>query len=95
MKKEVNFSDALVLNDELCRIPGNKKGLKWSGINAHGWFSYEIKCKPNALNKIKILFGSTANTLDVKISIDGVLYEVHECIDNKKWIDIDYVERKK
>ncbi len=93
LKKEVNFSDTLIYENELCRIPGNIKGLKWSGINAHGWFSYEIKVKPNSENEIKVLCGSTNGKLDAKITIDGVETEIHEEIAGKKSLTFNYLEQ--
>ena len=69
------------------------KGLKWSGINAHGWFSYEIKCKPNCENVIKVLFGSINRKLDAKITIDGIEKEIHEEIAGKKWLTFNYIEK--
>lgn len=93
LKKEVNFSDTLIYENELCRIPGNIKGLKWSGINVHGWFSYEIKVKPNSENVIKVLVGSINGKLDAKITIDGVEKVVHEEISSKKWLVFNYLEK--
>ena len=93
LKKEVNFSDTLIYENELCRIPGNIKGLKWSGINAHGWFSYEIKVKPNCENTVNVLCGSVSGKLDVKITIDGVEKEIHEEIFGKKWLTFNYLEK--
>ena len=93
LKKEVNFSDTLIYENELCRIPGNIKGLKWSGINAHGWFSYEIKVKPNCENTVNVLCGSVNGKLDVKITIDGVETEIREEIFGKKWLTFNYLEK--
>lgn len=92
LKKEVNFSDTAIINNQLCRMTGNIKGLKWSGINAHGWFSYEINVKPNTENKIRVLFGSVSDKLDVKITINGIAKEIHENISNQKWVTFDYLE---
>ena len=93
LKKEVNFSDTLIYEKELCRIPGNIKGLKWSGINAHGWFSYEIRVKPNSKNVIKVLCGSVNGKLDAKITIDGNEQEIREEISDKKWLTFNYLEK--
>ena len=94
LKKEVNFSDTLIVEDSLCRIPGNKKGLEWSAINAHGWFSYQIKCKPYAKNNVKVLCGSKSSFLDVNITIDGALQEIHQQINGKEWIAFNYIENQ-
>lgn len=93
LKKEVNFSDTLIIDNQLCRIPGNKKGLNWSGINAHGWFSYDIKCKPNSNNTIRVLLGSSNEKLDVKVTIDDVEQEIHEQIQGKKWFAFNYFDK--
>ena len=94
LKKEVNFSDTAIINNQLCRMTGNIKGLKWSAINAHGWFSYEINVKPNTENKIRVLFGSVSDKLDVKITINGIAKEIHENITNQKWITFAYLENQ-
>lgn len=93
LKKEVNFSDTLIFNNELCRIPGNINGLKWSGINAHGWFSYQVKCKPNSENTIRVLCDSVNGKLDAQITIDGVSKEIREEISGKKWFAFKHVEK--
>lgn len=90
LRKEVNFSDTVISSGNLCRITGNSRGMKWSTINAHGWFSYELKVKKNATNKIKVLIGSNAGELDVKITIDGNSKEIHEKIKERKWLTFDY-----
>lgn len=93
LKKEVNFSDTTIIDEQLCRMTGNLKGLKWSGINAHGWFSYEIRVKPNSENVISVLFGSADGILDVKITIDNLANELHEKISKKKWLMFNYFEK--
>ena len=45
LQKEVNFSDTYIFEDGVCRIPGTNRGKAWSMVNAHVWFSYEIKVK--------------------------------------------------
>lgn len=75
LQKEVNFSDTLINNGKLCRIPGNNKGVNWSRINAHGWFSYEIKIKPNEKNIIMLEVGSLGDYIDFKVAIEDERYE--------------------
>ena len=76
LKKEVNFSHTTVTDGELCRIPGSAmKG--WSTVNAHGWFSYEVKVRKNAENTILIDIGSPTDTLDAKITIGENSEELH------------------
>lgn len=69
LMKEVNFSDTILKEDTMFRIPGNRKGLEWSSINAHGWFSYEIAIKPDCENTIKVVVGSATGSLALKITI--------------------------
>lgn len=80
LQKEVNFSDTLVRDGALCRIPGNKRGMEWSSINAHGWFSYEVKVKPLAQNEIHIVMGSIGEMLEVRVIIGEKEYEIREKI---------------
>ena len=91
LKKEVNFSDTLLIDGKQCRIPGNKAGAEWSAINAHGWFSYELNVKKNAENAIIFDFGSLTDTLAVKITAGDKTYELNEEIIDGKTFEIrDY-----
>lgn len=92
LQKEVNFSDTLVHEGEICRIPGNNKGAKWSAINAHGWFSYILSIKPNAKNLIKITLGSVGKQLDISIIIGEDTHIIREHIDGKKEFSFSYTE---
>lgn len=78
LQKEVNFSDTLVLDGALCRIPGNKRGMKWSSINAHGWFSYQVKVKPLEENEIHVIIGSIGEMLEARVTIGEKEYEIRE-----------------
>ncbi len=78
LKKEVNFSDTMLIDGRLCRIPGNRKGATWSRINGHGWFSYEVKVKPNETNKLIIELGSLTEHLDAKITAGSQEFFVNE-----------------
>lgn len=69
LQKEVNFSDTLIRDGELVRIPGNRKGLEWSMITAHGWFSYEIRVIPERRNIITVEAGSNTDVLCMKVII--------------------------
>jgi len=90
LKKEVNFSDTLLRDGELCRIPGNARGAEWSMIKAHGWFSYEVKVKPNADNNITVKFSSFTDTLDVKLTIGETEYKISEPISGKREMTFNY-----
>lgn len=90
LQKEVNFSDTLLYDGETCRIAGNKSGLKWSSINAHGWFSYQLELKKNADNVIVFELGSASDTLCVQITIGDEKYLINEKITGKKNYEITY-----
>ena len=93
LKKEVNFSDTIFVDEELVRICGNRNGLAWSLINAHGWFSYEINVKENAENVIEIVCGTSGETLDLKITIGDKEVIFGEKIEGKKLITIPYAAK--
>lgn len=84
LMKEVNFSDTLLLDGKQCRIPGNQAGMKWSQINAHGWFSYEVKTIKGKDNQIALTFKSATDTLSVQITIGDQVYTVKEKLDGEK-----------
>ena len=71
LQKEVNFSDTYIFEDGVCRIPGTNRGKAWSTVNAHGWFSYEIKVKQNTENIIEIVAKGTNGRLDLSVEING------------------------
>ncbi len=78
LKKEVNFSDTMLIDGRLCRIPGNRRGAEWSQINGHGWFSYEVKIRPNAKNTLAVELGSLTDHLDVSISVFDKVFTLKE-----------------
>ena len=84
LQKEVNFSDTLVRQGSLCRIPGNKAGLNWSRINAHGWFSYELRLRPGVENRITVDLSSAGSDLDVKITLGQEEYEFRQPGDHRR-----------
>ncbi len=90
LQKEVNFSDTLIIDDELCRIPGNRKGMKWSTINAHGWFSYQVKVKKGQTNIFEIVARPNGDSLDLKITIGDKEIVKNEKIDGKIALSIPY-----
>lgn len=92
IQKEVNFSDTLMRGGEPFRIPGNMKGMQWSRITAHGWFSYEVKVTPNADNRIKLLIEGTNNQIDAKVTIGAQEYILSEAAEGKKEIELIYTE---
>ena len=78
LQKEVNFSDTMGSFGKLCRIPGNKKGMDWSSINAHGWFSYELNILPDYENKIAFCMDNVEGVLEVKITVGDNEFLIHE-----------------
>lgn len=92
LQKEVNFSDTLMQDGKLCRIPGSLRGMGWCSVNAHGWFSYEVTVEPNAKNVIRILMGSSGEQLDVSIDIGGQKHTIHETIEGSKEYVFGYYE---
>lgn len=85
LKKEVNFSDTILTdNGEICRIAGNRAGLKWSMINAHGWFSYLLNLRKDVENEIVFTFGSATDFLSAEITIGDEKHVIKEKIDGKK-----------
>lgn len=94
LQKEVNFSDTLVQNGALCRIPGSLRGMKWCSINAHGWFSYEVAVTPFAENHIEIKMGSSGEELDVCVTINGGENNIHDKADGAKVYRFRYAEKE-
>ena len=84
LMKEVNFSDTVFIGDDFCRIAGNRGGANWSRINSHGWFSYELKVKPNTENELVFNFASSTDTLRAYVNIDGEIYEINEKIEGRR-----------
>ena len=94
LQKEVNFSDTYVEEDTIFRIPGTYRGAGFSTVNTHGWFSYEIKVKPNTENKIKVALSSMGDSIDIKVNIDGTEYTVNEKADGMKEFEFTYTGDK-
>ena len=86
LQKEVNFSDTPVVNGRLCRIPGNRSGLKWSRINAHGWFSYQLRVRPGQENRITVSLSGAAGGVDVRITLGQQEYEFREAGNHRREI---------
>lgn len=94
LQKEVNFSDTLIWDGALCRIPGNHRGAEWSSINAHGWFSYEVQVKPHSQNMIDILVGSLNEELNVRIHVGEQEYTISEKSPKRRQYRFLHVENK-
>lgn len=92
LKKEVNFSDTGIDEHGLYRIAGSGKGKAWSTVNAHGWFSYEIKVQPHAINRIAITVGSDAQRLNFRLKTGGVEQLFDREISAPVVIEYDYPE---
>ena len=78
LKKEVNFSDTFVQDDGICRIPGTNRGKKFSSVNAHGWFSYEVKARPNTENTLVVLVKGTDGQIDFSITVGEESFNISE-----------------
>lgn len=94
LQKEVNFSDTLIKEDALCRIPGNRRGMEWSSINAHGWFSYEVKVAPYTENTIQIIMEGARDVMDVCVHIGDQEHKMTGQSGERKEYTFSYVEQK-
>ncbi len=91
LKKEVNFSDTDIRADGICRIPGTlREGF--SAVNTHGWFSYELRVRPNAENTVTVAASGTDGVTDFKLTVGERQYEVHERGDGKREFSFVYAE---
>ncbi len=90
LKKEVNFSDTLIHHGEPCRIPGNSGGKRWSHINAHGWFSYEIRLIPDSENEITLELGSLGERLALKVTVGNKELEINKPCGEKELFKFKY-----
>lgn len=90
LQKEVNFSDTYILEDGVCRIPGTNRGKDWSTVNAHGWFSYLLKTKPNEENEITVVAKGSNGNLEMSVDIEGEKTVYCKRTDIKEEIKIKY-----
>lgn len=93
LQKEVNFSDTLITEHGLCRLAGSDRGEKWNGVNAHGWFSYLIKVKPNEKNIIKLTAGGMNGTLKTAVTIGEEKFNVNNDEKSVKEYVLEYNEK--
>lgn len=92
IKKEVNFSDTHLREGGFCRIPGTNRGKNFSSVNAHGWFSYEMKLKPNALNTLTVVAEGTDGHIDFKLTVGEDSIEIQELRDGISEFEFDFEE---
>ena len=92
LKKEVCFSDTAFIHGDICRIPGNKRGADWSTVNAHGWFSYEIKVVSGCRNIICVTAGGEDDALHMIVTIGDEEHRVEEKVCGKKKLSFNYQE---
>lgn len=71
MQHEHNFSGALTLDDGNCRTAGSQRGTFWSVLKSHGWFSYEMKVKPNEENILVVSGKGQTGLFSIDITVDG------------------------
>ena len=84
LKKEVNFSDTYLKPDGICRIPGTYRGKAFSTVNAHGWFSYEVKVKPNAVNTLIVSAAGSEGHIDFDLTIGSSSFHARDCSPMRK-----------
>lgn len=89
IQKEVNFADTYFVGEDVCRIPGNKSA-KWSTINAHGWFSYEMKTNADKDTQFTFLLGSSNDNLNVQITIGSDVHVIDKKITGKEEFSFIY-----
>lgn len=70
-QSEPNFSAALTLDDGNCRTAGSERGSFWSVLKAHGWFSYDLKVRPNQENTLVVRGKGHNGTFSIDIVVDG------------------------
>ena len=90
LQKEVNFSDTYVKDGEIYRIPGTGRGKTWSTVNSHGWFSYNVKVKPNAENDIEIVADNADGEISFKLSMGDVVHNIKETSNGKIILNFKY-----
>lgn len=94
LQKEVNFSDTLITENGLCRLAGSSRGAQWCTVNAHGWFSYFIRIKPNDKNIIKVTAGSLGAETEIGVSVGNERYTVCEKTNDIKEFVFEYAEKE-
>lgn len=77
-QKEVNFSDTYLRDDGIYRIPGTNRGKKFSSVNAHDWFSYEMKLRPNPYNTLIVVAEGTDSYIDFKLTVGDESIEISQ-----------------
>lgn len=70
-KREPNFSAAFSTPEGPCRSAGSERGAYWSHLKAHGWFSYEMKVRPDVPNTVVVSGKGENGTLNIDLGIDG------------------------
>lgn len=83
LMKEVNFSDTYIKPDGICRIPGTYRGKSFSTVNAHGWFSYEVKVKPGIVNTLVITAAGSEGHIDFDMTIGSHHHEIRDIVEGK------------
>ena len=81
--KEVNFSDTYLKADGICRIPGTYRGKAFSTVNAHGWFSYELKVKSGVMNTLVVAANGSDGHIDFDLTIGDQKHEVRSLSSEK------------
>lgn len=92
LQKEVNFSDTMIADGRLARVPGNAR-RGWSAINAHGWFSYEVAVRPRCENEIVIAVGGD-DGFDLALTVGDERCEIREDSGEVREITVKYTAGK-
>ncbi len=93
MKKEINFSSSHAFPDGMCRLAGSARGKAWSVIKAHGWFSYDVRVKPNAENTVIVSAkGWDSDNVELSVTVGGEKNVFRTVSDKKTDLIIKYNE---
>ena len=94
MRKEINFSSSHAFDDGICRLAGSSRGKAWSVVKAHGWFSYDVRVKPNAENTITVTAkGWDSDNIHLSVTVGDEKTVIRAVSDKKKEFDIKYIEK--
>ena len=94
MRKEINFSSSHAFDDGICRLAGSSRGKAWSVVKAHGWFSYDVRVKPNAENTITVTAkGWDSDNIHLSVTVGDEKTVLRAVSDKKKEFDIKYIEK--
>ncbi len=95
MRKEINFSSSHTFDDGVCRLAGSARGKAWSVVKAHGWFSYDLRVKPNAENTITVTArGWDSDNVDFSVTVGDEKTVCRKVSAEKTEFTVKYTERE-